>query len=80
MITNLALTFIRGLISALPVVSLPSGASAALSFLSAVIGYVNVFVPLARLAPIFLFVVLVRNFRIVVAGVRFLLYFIPFFG
>lgn len=80
MIGDLCLGFVRGLVSLLPVVSLPSGAAAALSYLSAVIAFVNVFLPLGRLAPIFVLVIAIRNFRIIVSGIRFVLYFIPFFG
>lgn len=63
-----------------PVLSIPDGFSSALTLFSSLVGYINVFVPLARLAPILGLIVLIRNWNIVVSIVRFVLRFIPFVG
>lgn len=80
MITDLCLSVIKSLISSLPVVSLPDGVTAALTFFASVVGFINVFVPLTRLAPIVVFVLLLRNFKIVMSLIRSIFYFLPFVG
>lgn len=80
MIADLCLGFIRRVIGLLPVVSLPSGATAALTFLSSVVGFINVFLSLARLAPIAVFVLALRNYKVIMSLVRALFYFLPFVG
>lgn len=80
MITDLCLSVIKSLISSLPVVSLPDGVMAALTFFASVVGFINVFVPLTRLAPIVVFVLLLRNFKIVMSLIRSIFYFLPFVG
>lgn len=80
MVADFFINLIRGFFSVCPVISLPTGAAAALTFATSVVGYINVFLPLARLAPIVVFILLVRYFRLVVAAIRFVLMFIPGFG
>ena len=64
----------------LPVLAIPEGFDAALTLVSSLVGYINIFVPLIRIAPILGLIVMIRNFNIVVALFRFVLRFIPFVG
>lgn len=80
MIPDFFINLVRGFISVCPAISLPSVASLALTTLSSIIAYINVFLPIARLAPIVVFILAVRYFKVVVAVIRFVLYFIPFVG
>ena len=66
--------------AALPILAIPDGFNEALHLFSSLVGYINVFVPVLRIAPILGLVVMIRNFNIVVAIFRFILRFIPFMG
>lgn len=80
MVADFFINLVKGFISSLPVISFPSGTSTAITYLASIASFINVFIPLARLAPILALIVLLRNYKIIVAGVRFILYFIPFIG
>lgn len=80
MVSDFFINLVVGMIANAPVLALPAGFSAGISFLTSVVGYINVWLPLARLAPILALVVLVRNWNIVIAILKFILQFIPFIG
>lgn len=80
MIANWFIAFVSGFLAPISVVALPSGFSAALGILSDLIGFINIFVPILRIVPIVGLILLVRNWRIVVALLRLILRFIPFIG
>lgn len=80
MIADFFINLVKGFISTLPVISLPTGTAAAFTYLVSIVAYINVFLPLSRLVPILALIVLVRNFKVVIAVLRFILYFIPFVG
>lgn len=80
MISNWFITFVSGFLAPLSVVALPAGFSAALGILRDLIGFINIFVPILRIVPIVGLILLVRNWRIVVALLRLILRFIPFIG
>lgn len=80
MIVEFFVNLFYGLLLEFPVLALPVGFVEGMSFLSGIIGYIGFFLPLQRLAPILALVVMVRNWNIVVAILRFILRFIPFMG
>ena len=80
MIANWFIMFVSGFLAPLSVIALPAGFSAALGLLRDLIGFINIFVPILRLAPVVGLIILVRNWRVLVAILRFVLRFIPFFG
>ena len=80
MICDFFINLLLGLLAPLPILALPAGFASGISFLTSVVGYINVWLPLARLAPILGLVVLVRNWNIAVSLLRFVLRFIPFIG
>lgn len=69
-----------GFLTAFPVLALPVGFGKAVSFLIDIVGLINVFIPVIRLAPIISLIVLVRNWNIAVSMLRFVMRFIPFIG
>lgn len=80
MIANFGIGLISRFIALMPVIALPDGISAAFNLLSNLIGYINIFVPVAALAPVLALIILVRNWNIVMAVIRLVLRFIPFLG
>lgn len=64
----------------LPVIALPVGIAKGLSFLTNVIGFVNIFLPLASLLPIILLIIAIRKFNIIMSVVNWVLRLIPFIG
>lgn len=78
MIGELLFGLFYGLLTVCPVLALPVGFVKGLGFLTEVVGFINIFVPLVRLAPVVSFIVLIRNWNILVAVLRFVLRFIPF--
>lgn len=80
MILEALLGLVAFVLTALPVLALPAGASSALAWLSAVIGYVNIFIPVAQLVPMFLLIVAIRNWNIIWSIIRFVFRFVPFIG
>lgn len=80
MVADFFINLVKGFVASLPVISLPTGTAAAVTYLASIVAFINIFIPLARLAPILALIVLLRNYKIIVAGVRFILYFIPFIG
>lgn len=69
-----------GFLTVCPVLALPVGFAKAIGFLIDVVGYINVFVPVIKLAPIVALIIMVRNFKVTIALLRFVLQFIPFIG
>lgn len=80
MLGDFLVTLFYGFLTVCPVLALPVGFAKGLGFLVTVIGYINVFVPLIKLAPIVALIIMVRNFKITIAILRFVLQFIPFIG
>lgn len=80
MISEFFINLGSGFLSLAPVLALPAGFGAGIGFLVDVVGYINVWLPLVRLAPIIGFVVMVRNWNIIVSFFRFVLQLIPFVG
>ena len=64
----------------LPILELPTGFRTSLSYFSNVIGYVNIFLPVARLLPVLAMIVLIRRFNIVMSIVNWVIRLIPFIG
>jgi len=80
MIAEFFVNLLSGALEGLPVLAIPDGFNSALTLFSSLVGYINVFVPLARVAPILGLIVLIRNWNIVISILRFVLRFIPFVG
>jgi len=80
MIADFFANMVSGVLVDAPVLSIPDGFESALTLFSSLVGYINVFVPLARVAPILGLIVLIRNWNIVISILRFVLRFIPFVG
>lgn len=80
MIAEFFVNLASGVLTGMPVLSIPDGFSNALTLFSSLVGYINVFVPLTRVAPILGLIVLIRNWNIVISILRFVLRFIPFVG
>ena len=80
MIAEFFVNLASGVLVGLPVLSIPDGFNSALTLFSSLVGYINVFVPLTRVAPILGLIVMIRNWNIVIAILRFVLRFIPFVG
>lgn len=80
MIGDFFTTLFYGFLTAFPVLALPVGFGKAIAFLINIVAFVNVFVPIIRLAPIISLIVLVRNWNIAVSMLRFVMRFIPFIG
>ena len=68
------------ILSGLPIISLASGFSAGLNFLTQVVGFINVFVPLNRILPILVMLIMIRGFNIVMSIVNWIIRLIPFIG
>ena len=64
----------------LPVIALPYGIAKGLTFLANVIGFVNIFLPIASLLPIILLIITIRKFNVVMAVVNWVIRLIPFIG
>ena len=69
-----------GFLTTCPVLSLPVGFVKGVAFLIDIVGLINVFVPVIRLAPLLSLIILVRNWKITISLLRFLMRFIPFIG
>lgn len=80
MIADFFVNMFYGFLTACPILALPVGFAEAAGFFIRIVGYINIFLPLVRLAPILGFIVLVRNWNIAIAVLRFVLRFIPFIG
>lgn len=80
MISEAFLGIFRVILSTLPIVALPTGFMVSLDYFANVIGYVNVFLPVTRLLPIFAMIVLVRRFNIVTSIINWIIRLIPFIG
>lgn len=80
MLGDLVANLLYGILAVCPVLALPVGFVKGLGFLTDVIGYINVFIPVIRLAPIVGVIIMVRNWSIFVSLLRFVLRFIPFIG
>ena len=68
------------ILSGLPIIALASGFSAGLNFLTQVVGFINVFVPLNRVLPILVMLIMIRGFNIVMSIVNWIIRLIPFIG
>lgn len=80
MIADFFANLVSGLLTDAPVLAIPDGFESALTLFSSLVGYINIFVPLARVAPILFLIVAIRNWNILIAIIRFVLRFIPFVG
>jgi len=80
MISDFFINLVDGVLVACPVLALPAGFSQALDLFCSLISFINIFVPLVRVAPIFLLIVGIRNWNIIISIARFILRFIPFVG
>lgn len=80
MISDFFVNLVNGALVACPVLALPVGFTQALDVFCSLISFVNIFVPLIRVAPIFLLIVAIRNWNIIISILRFVLRFIPFVG
>ena len=80
MIAEFFVNLTSGVLGDLPVLSIPEGFEAALTLFSSLVGYINVFIPLVRVAPILGLIVMIRNWNIIISLLRFVLRFIPFVG
>lgn len=80
MIAEFFVNLASGVLGGLPVVAIPDGFEAALTLFSNLVGYINIFVPVARVAPVLGLIVMIRNWNIVISVLRFVLRFIPFVG
>ena len=79
-IAEFFLNLVNGVLVTCPVLALPVGFAEAISFFISIVGYINIFLPVARLAPVLALIVLIRKWNIVIAVLRFILRFIPFIG
>ena len=68
-IYNLMINVLTGL----PVLNIPYGFTQALSYLTNVVGFINVFLPLTSLVPIILLIIAVRNFNIVMSIINWII-------
>ena len=80
MIGEAFLSIFLGILSGLPVITLPDGVSSALDFVTNVVGFVNIFVPLQAIVPIIILIIAVRRFNVVMSVVNWILRLIPFIG
>ena len=80
MISEGIMFLFSNILSGLPVISLASGFSAGLNFLTQVVGFINVFVPLNRILPILVMLIMIRGFNIVMSIVNWIIRLIPFIG
>lgn len=80
MIADFFVNLTNNLLIELPVLAIPIGIDEAFDLVASLVGYINIFVPLARVAPILALIVMIRNYSIMVALFRFVLRFIPFVG
>lgn len=80
MIADFFANLVQGFLVDAPILAIPDGFETALTLFSSLVGYINIFVPLTRVAPILFLIVTIRNWNIVVAIIRFVLRFIPFMG
>lgn len=80
MIAEFFINLVNGFLVGFPILALPVGFVEGISFFITIVGYINIFVPLVRLAPVIALIVLIRNWNIVVSILRFILRFIPFIG
>ncbi|PWM28036.1 MAG: hypothetical protein DBX40_01830 [Clostridiales bacterium] len=80
MISEGIMHLLTNILSDLPVISLGSNFSAGLNFLMQVIGFINVFIPLNKVLPILVMLILIRGFNIVMAVINWIIRLIPFIG
>lgn len=80
MISEGIMYLFSNILSSLPVIALASGFTAGLNFLTQVIGFINVFVPLDKILPILVLLILIRGFNIIMAIVNWIIRLIPFIG
>ena len=80
MISEGIMFLFSNILSGLPSISLASGFSAGLNFLTQVVGFINVFVPLNRILPILVMLIMIRGFNIVMSIVNWIIRLIPFIG
>ncbi len=80
MISEGIMFLFSNILSGLPIISLASGFSAGLNFLTQVVGFINVFVPLNRILPILVMLIMIRGFNIVMSIVNWIIRLIPFIG
>lgn len=80
MIVTFFLNYGIGILADAPVLSIPDGYEVALNLFSSLVGYINIFIPLSRVAPILLLVIAIRNWNIMIALLRFILRLVPFMG
>ena len=80
MISEGIMFLFSNILSGLPVISLASGFTAGLNFLIQVVGFINVFVPLNRILPILVMLIMIRGFNIVMSIVNWIIRLIPFIG
>ena len=80
MISEGIMFLFSNILSGLPIIALASGFSAGLNFLTQVVGFINVFVPLNRVLPILVMLIMIRGFNIVMSIVNWIIRLIPFIG
>ena len=80
MISEGIMFLFSNILSGLPIISLASGFSAGLNFLTQVVGFINVFVPLNRILPILVMLIMIRGLNIVMSIVNWIIRLIPFIG
>lgn len=80
MISDAFMSIFEDILILLPVLELPTGFMTSLDYFASVIGCVNIFLPVARLLPIFALIVLVRRFDTVMAVINWIIRLIPFIG
>lgn len=78
MISEGIMHLLTNILSDLPVISLGSNFSDGLNFLMQVIGFINVFIPLNKVLPILVMLILIRGFNIVMAVINWIIRLIPF--
>ena len=80
MISEAFMDLFADILTALPVLELPTGFMASLNYFANVIGYVNVFLPVVRLLPVFALIVMIRRFDIIMSVINWIIRLIPFIG
>lgn len=80
MISDFFINLVNGVLVACPILALPVGFAQGLVIFCSLVSFINIFVPLVRVAPIFILIVAIRNWNIIIAILRFILRFIPFVG
>lgn len=80
MISESIMHLLTNILGNLPVISLSANFSDGLNFLSQVIGFINVFIPLNKVLSILVMLILIRGFNIVMAVINWIIRLIPFIG